>query len=207
MSSEYSNVIQSIANNTDQSVGKNADPKSYLEALQFMASSSMAESARFKKLMNDSLNNQVKEYNQTSEALNTYNQMYVNNNYINDELSAENKKIDAMVSEFKRKIYASKQKSQNYIYIANKTVFTRTLVLYTVLLSIALLFCIRMALGGLFTETTMYVMMGVFCLIYAGFMSWYVVRSSYRTKYDWTKFYWTGPMPGGGDACPAQPVI
>lgn len=203
MSSDYSNVIQSIANSTDQMVGKNADPKSYLEALQFMASSSMAESARFKNLLNDALNNQVAEYNNTSEKLNTYNQMYINNNYINDGLNAEHNKLDAMSADLKKKIYASKQKSQNYIYIANKTVFTRTLVLYTALLCVALLFCIRMALGGFFQESTMYVMMGVFCLMYAGFMSWYVIRSSYRTKYDWTKFYWLGPMPGGGDGCPA----
>lgn len=202
MSTDYSNVIQSISNNTEQTVGRDADPKSYLEALQFMASSSMAETAKFKKLMSDSLEDQVKEYNNTSDKLTTYNQMYVNNNYINEELSTEHRQMDAMSAELKKKIYISKQKSQSYIYIANRTFFYRNIVLASVLLVLALMVVLRAGMSGLISESAMYTVMAVMCVVFAGIMSWYVIWSSYRTKHDWTKFYWSGPLPSGGGDCP-----
>ncbi len=202
--SDFDEVVQAFSSSVDQTIGDNRTPKAYMEALQYLASTSMAESTRFKQLMNDSLTNQVTQYNEASHNMMHYNQMYTNYDYITNQLNSEDSKLDSMAKELKKKIYASKQKIQNNIYNYNRSLFMGELVMYTTLLLLYLMWSVRLGMRGNVSTLSMYILMAIGCLVYAGFISYIIVWSTYRKNYDWTKFNWSDPMPNGDIGnCPA----
>lgn len=201
--SDFNTVVHAFSSSVDQAIGDNRNPKAYIEALQYLASSSMAESTRFRQLMNDSLENQVAQYNNTSANISKTNLMYTNNMYINSQLSVEQSKLNDMAKELKKKIYNSKQKIQQNIYFRNRTLFIRSVVMFSTLLVLFLMWTMRMGMQGFISDRSMYILMGVACAVFASFMSWYMVWSTYRRNYDWTKFHWLDPKPSDYGTCPA----
>lgn len=201
--SDFNTVVHAFSSSVDQAIGDNRNPKAYIEALQYLANSSMAESTRFRQLMNDSLANQVASYNDTSAQIANYNQLYTNNSYINSQLSNEQSKLNDLAKEMKKKIYNSKQKIQQHIYMTNRTLFMRSVIMYTALLIIFMMWAVRMGMQGFISSTAMYVLLGMACLFFICFMSWYMVWSTYRKNYDWNKFYWSDPKPSDYGTCPA----
>ena len=200
--SDYNTVVQNFNANVNQALGANADTKTYLEAMKLLASSGMSENAQFKQVMSDSLNKQVGNYAQASMDISNYNKLMTSTDYINQQLTKEHNRTEGIVSELKKRLYASKQKIQNYIYLTNKLEFLLSLVLYTAILLLVLLWAVRMGVQGLFSSPAMYAVMVVTCVVYGAFMIYSIIWSSYRTKYDWTKFYWHGELPGTGTGCP-----
>ena len=77
------------------------------------------------------------------------------------------------------------------------------LVMYTTLLLLYLLWTVRLGMSGSVSSLSMYVLMGIGCLVYAGFISYVLVWSTYRKNYDWTKFNWADPIPGEIGNCAA----
>lgn len=201
--SDFNEVVQAFSSSVDQTIGDNRTPKAYMEALQYLASSSMAESTRFKQLMSDSMSNQVANYNNNSHNIMHYNQMYSNYDFITNQLNTEDSKLNAMAKQLKKRIYSSKQKIQNNIYNYNRSLFLGELVMYTTLLLLYLLWIVRLGMGGSVSSLSMYVLMGIGCLVYAGFISYIIVWSTYRKNYDWTKFNWSDPIPGDVGNCTA----
>jgi hypothetical protein len=202
--SDFSDVVQAFSSSVDQTIGGNRNPKAYMEALQHLASSSMSESTRFKQLMNDSLTNQVSQYNDASKNMMHYTDMYSNYDDLTTQLTTEDSKLDYMAKELKKKIFASKQKIQSHLYNYNRSLFMGELVMYTTLLLVFLLFMVRIGMTGYVSSLVMYVLMGIGCLMYAGFISYIIVWSTYRKNYDWNKFNWTDPIPAGNGNCPVS---
>lgn len=200
--SDYNTVVQNFNANVNQALGTNADTKTYLEAMKLLASSGMSENVQFKQVMSESLNKQVDNYAQASMDISNYNKLMTSTDYINQQLTKEHSRTEGIVSELKKRLYASKQKIQNYIYLTNKLEFFLSLVFYTVILLLVLLWAVRMGVQGLFSSAAMYTVMVVSCIIYGSIMIYTIIWSSYRTKYDWTKFYWHGKLPGTGTGCP-----
>lgn len=200
--SDFSDVVQAFSSSVDQTIGANRNPKAYMEALQHLASSSMSESTRFKQLMNDSLTNQVSQYNDASQNMMHYTDMYSNYDDLTAQLSTEDSKLDFMAKELKKKIFASKQKIQSHLYNYNRSLFMGELVMYTTLLILFLLFMVRMGMSDYISAMAMYVLMGIGCVVYAGLISFIIVWSTYRKNYDWNKFNWTDPIPSGSGNCP-----
>ena len=196
--SDFSEVVQAFSSSVDQTIADNRTPKAYMEALQHLASSSMSESTRFKQLMNDSVSNQVSQHQENSQSIMHYNDMYSNYDFITTQLTNEDSKLDQAARQIKKRVFQSKQKIQNNIYNINRSLFMGELVMYTTLLLIYLLWMVRMGMSGRISSLAMYVLMAVGCLVYAGLISYIIVWSTYRKNYDWNKFNWADPIPGGG---------
>lgn len=189
-------LISSIKSDADRMAANTDDVRLYIDSLQNVANAHVgraegtAEGLDYLKVLRSTLDTQVGSFNQNSQRLIDYSDMYATNNYVQNELRSEIEKTDRFISKLRNNIYASKQKSQEYIYQANRFRFMLFLLLFTVVSVLLVLTVVRINLMGLINDATMISLFCVLGVLYVLVMVFSNIRNSFRTRLDWNKFHW-----------------
>jgi len=139
-----------------------------------------------KSTISDSANN----FTDASQRLVDYSDMYANNTYIQKELKNELDKSNKIIQNLRNNIYTSKQKTQEYIYVQNRYKFMMMLMFFTLLCLYTVLVFYRLYLREVIDMFAFMIILIVAAIFYIGAAIYIFIRNMYRTRLDWTKYYW-----------------
>jgi hypothetical protein len=195
-----SKLMQDIKSDADRLVSSGSDPisaQTYLDTLQSVAnahvgrveSGASSNTVDYLSILKTTLSDKVNNYNQNSQRLVDYSDMYATNNYVQQELRSETERVKALVTKMRSKIHTSKANSQEYIYQTNRYNYMTFVVLLTAMTVLLAFSVVRANLAGYFSDAGMFTILLVMGVIYIGTMTYSLIKNSYRTRLDWTKFY------------------
>ena len=193
----FNSVAADSAILTSQNQG--SDLRFYLESLQNISNAYAGRAeygpvedggADYLKVLRTTLDSKVGTYNQNSQRLVDYSEMHATNTYIQNELRREMDETQAFINKLRNKIFTSKQNSQEYIYQLRRHQHYLFLLLLTVTVVLLMLMMVRMNMIGVLGGISMFALIIVIGVAYTVIMVVSIIRNTYRTSLDWSKFYW-----------------
>jgi hypothetical protein len=198
MTDTTATLMRDIKADADRLTGpNNSSAQHYVDALQNVANAHVGRATSgatpttrdYLSILKSSLNSQVDNYNSNSQRLIDYSDMHATNTYVRQELQSEHDRIKDVLTKLRGKIYTSKSQSQEYLYQSRRYDFLTFAVLLTAMTILLSFNVVRANLKSTISDTTMFVLLLIMGTAYIIFMSYSLVKNTYRTRLDWTKFY------------------
>lgn len=192
-SNQDGGLIGNVANTANRIMENETDVGAYIEGINNVANAYSQRKGLENDYMNilqSTLSSQMQTYNSNTRRIVDYSDMYANNAYIEQELKNELERTKKFINTLRNNIYTSKNQSQEYIYQTKQLQFWKLLTRLTGMVIVAILLSIRLNHYGLMTDASWMVMVVALSVGYILIVTYLVLRNSYRTRLDWTKFYW-----------------
>jgi hypothetical protein len=204
-SADQQQLFKQIKEDTDKLVaGTDQDLTDYAMGLQNVTYAHVGATGAendYINILKKSLDTQVTNYNAESQRIMDYSDMYANNSYVQEELRLEMVRSQAFVNALKNSIHKSKLISQENVYQENRLKFWRFLIWFSLLTLLMALALVRLTIRGAFPQVDLLIGIILISMFYIMIVVYMLINNSYRTRLDWTKYYWKQAIPKEQASC------